>query len=44
MTQDKEQAPIVITNRVGARGVDFRFRDTAIVIVGFLPESMAELI
>jgi hypothetical protein len=40
----KDKAPIVITDRVGARGVDFRFRETAVVIIGFLPESKAELL
>ena len=44
LTFEKQKAPIVITDRTGARGIDFRFKGTAVVIIGFLPNSKAEFL
>jgi hypothetical protein len=44
LTMEKKKSPIVINNRVGVRVVDFRFKDVAHVIIGFLPDTMAVFI
>ena len=38
------QAPIVITNEVGGRGIDYKFKNAAEVLIGFLPSSKRDFV
>jgi hypothetical protein len=39
-----DQAPIVITNEVGGRGIDYKFKKAAEVLIGFLPSSKRDFV
>jgi hypothetical protein len=44
LMMEKKIASIIITNRTGARDIDFKFSSPAVILIGFLPDTKADFL